>query len=268
MTMRTTAARTFPAGLALCALALVVGPGQAASLQVAPVTLTLQPRQNADGLWLSNSGSEPLQAQVRVYRWTQVEGEDRLEPTRELTLSPPMLQVGAGERQLVRVIRLGAPPEAVETSYRVIVDELPVTVAADAPPRPGLEFVLRYSLPIFLRPLADADRAVPAAASPRLTATLVESGGGTQFQLENRGSGHAQIADLVFVAPAGQRLVLRPGLAGYVLPGGYKRWPLSLPGGADAARRGAFKARINGAMTESALLPSDAAPPPQADGPR
>ncbi|WP_183028008.1 molecular chaperone [Variovorax sp. UMC13] len=266
MTLHPTTARTL-SRLALCGLALVVDPGHAASLQVAPVTLTLPPRQNADGLWLSNNGDAPLQAQVRIYRWTQVEGEDRLEPTRDLTLSPPMLQVGAGERQLVRVIRLGPPPDSIEASYRVIVDELPVPVAADTPPRPGLDFVLRYSLPIFLRPLSDADRATPPPPMAALTATLVDDGGQTQLQLENRGSGHVQLADLVFIDAAGKRLVLRQGLVGYVLPGGVKRWPVSAPGGAEAARRGTFKARINGAMEESALLPSDATLP-QAHGPR
>lgn len=265
MTMHTTTARALSL-LALCGLALVVEPGHAASLQVAPVTLTLSPRQNADGLWLSNSGDAPLQAQVRIYRWTQVDGEDRLEPTRDLTLSPPMRQVGPGERQLVRVIRLGPPPDTVEASYRVIVDELPVPVAANAPPRPGLDFVLRYSLPIFLRPLSDADRAAPATPAP-LTATLVDGGGQMQLQLENRGTGHVQIADLVFIDPAGKRLVLRQGLAGYVLPGGIKRWPVASPGGIDALRRGSFKARINGALEESALLPSEPTPP-QANGPR
>lgn len=256
--------------VALCGLALAVESGHAASLQVAPVTLTLTPRQNADGLWLSNNGDAPLQAQARIYRWTQVDGEDRLEPTRDLTLSPPMLQVGPGERQLVRVIRLGPPPDTVEASYRVIVDELPVSVAADAPPRPGLDFVLRYSLPIFLRPLSDADRAAPVtppAPMAALAATLVDDGGRTQLQLENRGSGHVQLADLVFVDAAGKRLVLRQGLAGYVLPGAVRRWPVAAPGGADAARRGTFKARINGAMEESALLPSEATLP-QAHGPR
>jgi fimbrial chaperone protein len=262
MTVHTTTARVLSL-VALCGLALAAEYGHGASLQVAPVTLTLTPRQNADGLWLSNNGDAPLQAQARIYRWTQVDGEDRLEPTRDLTLSPPMLQVGPGERQLVRVIRLGPPPDSVEASYRVIVDELPVPVAADAPPRPGLDFVLRYSLPIFLRPLSDADRAVPATPSP-LTATLVDDGGKTQFQLENRGTGHVQIADLVFVDPAGKRLVLRQGLAGYVLPGGIKRWPVSAPGGIDAARRGSFKARINGAIDESALLSSE----PLANSPR
>lgn len=266
MTTHTITARALSL-VALCGLALAAGPGHAASLQVAPVSLTLTPRQNADGLWLSNNGDAPLQAQVRIYRWTQAEGEDRLEPTRDLTLSPPMLQVGAGERQLVRVIRLGPPPDTVEASYRVIVDELPVPVAPDTPPRPGLDFVLRYSLPIFLRPLSDADRAEPATPATPLTGSLVEVGNQTQFQLENRGTGHVQIAELVFVDPAGKRFVIRQGLAGYVLPGATKRWPVSAPGGVDALRRGHFKARINGAMEESALLP----PPstlPQADGPR
>ena len=34
---------------------------RAASLQLAPTSLTLTAQQSADGLWLSNSGSAPVQ---------------------------------------------------------------------------------------------------------------------------------------------------------------------------------------------------------------
>jgi fimbrial chaperone protein len=243
----------------LLALAIMAGQADAASLQVEPTSLTLQARQNADGLWLSNSGSQPLQAQIRVYRWTQVDGEDRLEPTRELTISPPMLQLPAGERQLVRVIRLGPPPAGVETAYRVIVDELPIpasTLAARS--APGLQFVLRYSLPIFLLPAepraATTARTAETAFQPDLRMQLIRAGDKTQLEIDNRGLAHAQIADLVFVDAAGQRHAVRGGLAGYVLPGQRMHWdlPAALPVSRMAG--GMFKARINGEFTERTLL--------------
>src|SRR5690606_27632881 len=89
-------------------------------------------------------------AQVRVYRWTQVDGQDVLEATRDLAISPPMLEVASGGEQLVRVVRLGPAPAATEASYRVVVDELPVAAVDAADGGEGLRFVLRYSIPVFV----------------------------------------------------------------------------------------------------------------------
>ena len=138
--------------LALLAGLLLSSAGALASgLQVSPVSLTLIPPRAADGLWLSNSGTDPLRAQVRVFRWTQVDGKDQLVPSRDLVISPPMLRLAVDARQLIRVIRTGAPPNgagAAEASYRLIVDELPV----DDQGLHGLKFVMRYSVPIFVEP--------------------------------------------------------------------------------------------------------------------
>ena len=66
----------------LTALLAMSGLAGAASLQVAPTSVVLDPGENAEALWLSNTDPQaPVRAQVRLYRWTQEEGEDRLEPT-------------------------------------------------------------------------------------------------------------------------------------------------------------------------------------------
>lgn len=56
------------AGVALlaCLLASVMATSAATSLQVAPTTLQLEPRQRAAELWLTNSGTAPVKLQVRV----------------------------------------------------------------------------------------------------------------------------------------------------------------------------------------------------------
>ncbi|WP_210392579.1 fimbrial biogenesis chaperone [Variovorax sp. PAMC 28711] len=230
------------------------------------MSLTLAAAQNADGLWLSNTGDAPLTAQVRVYRWRQLDGEDQLEPTRDLTISPPMVQLPGGEKQLVRVIRLGAPPAEVEASYRVIIDELPlpdtVPPAAGAGRRAGLQLVLRYSLPVFLTPPMTATRPDAPALRSSLEGRLGGSNGKTYLEISNSGTVHAQITDLAFVDAAGRRLAVRDGLAGYVLPGQHRRWtvPATLPLG-DA---GAFKGRVDGELTDRTLLQQR--PPNRASG--
>lgn len=236
--------------LAPLALLLACRLAAASGLQVAPITLTLQPSQSADGLWLSNTAGNTVQAQVRVFRWTQEGGQDRLTPSRDLVVSPPMLQVEPAARQLIRVIRSRAPTGPTEQAYRVIVDELPVKQEGQK----GIQFVLSYSIPIFLAPPQPADA---SASAPALDWALAREGDQTVLRVSNSGAAHAQLSDVVFVDGAGQRVELHRGLLGYVLPGAQMRWPLTLkspPNALDAG--GTLEATINGQASQQRIPPS------------
>ena len=236
-----TCLRRFLLCLSLSATALASGAAVASGLQVSPVSVTIAATQNADGLWLSNTGDRPMHVQVRAYRWTQENDADRLEPTRELLVSPPMLELPAGERQLVRAIRTGAPPaDGAQRAFRVIIDELPVP----GNQAKGLQYVLRYSLPIFVEP------AGAPASPPALQWALRQVGEQRLLEVTNSGGTHAQLADLAVIDRAGQRTVVAPGLLGYVLPGARMRWALKLPPSALAG--GSWEAMING-NTEQGL---------------
>jgi fimbrial chaperone protein len=232
--------------VAMLALACI-GSAGAANLQVSPISVEVKAQETASGLSLSNNGNADLHAQVRVYRWSQVDGEDRLEPTTDIAISPPMLKLAGGAEQLVRVVRLGAPPaaSAAESSYRVIVDELPVEVQGGEV-KPGLQFALRYSIPVFLAPLGTE------AVAPALHARMIQADGHPALEIRNDGRQHAQIADLEYVDGAGKRHAVAPGLAGYVLPGQAKHWALP----ADATGR--LQARINGEPDAQTLLDAPA----------
>ncbi len=228
-------------------LASWAGPAATASLQVAPTSLTLQDRQNAEMLWVSNSGNEPVLLQVRVFRWTQAGGEESLEPTTDLAVSPGMRTLAPGERQMVRIVRTTVDPVDMETAYRAIVDELP---RADRE-REGLQFVLRYSIPVFVVPTAAA-----GALAPVLQARLLDGAGGAVLEVRNLGNLHAQIADLAHGQSAATATPVTPGLLGYVLPGQTRRWPLESPASRFAG--GIFVARINGAADLQPLALQDA----------
>jgi fimbrial chaperone protein len=84
-----------------------------------------------------------------------------------------------------------------------------------------------------------------------LQASWDDSPDGAVLRVSNAGSGHAQIADVVWHGAKGQRTVLLSGLVGYALPGSTMSW--HLPQGATQAG-GAVKARINGETSESTLV--------------
>lgn len=241
--------RRWPASLAalLCLSLSAPTLARAASLQVAPTMLELLPGQEAEALWISNSGTEPVQVQVRLFRWTQSGGADDLQPTQALLVSPPMQELAAGQRQLIRVMRAGAETPDTQQSYRIIVDEVP----AFDPDRTGMQFVLRYSIPVFLQPEGPAPQ-------PRLLAQVIgDDDGMAWIQVSNHGDGYAQLADLAHGAPE-RPLVVRAGLVGYVLPGQTMQWSLEHP--PTRFLESGFSARING---ESEQTPLPAAPAPR-----
>lgn len=222
----------------LAGLWLASGVALASGLQVSPVSLTLQANRNAGGLWLSNTGDGVVHAQVRVYHWSQKDGKNQLAASRGLVISPPMLALKPGERHLIRVIRIGAPPsgsQAVEDSYRLAIDELPVK----GPDQKGLQFVLHYSVPIFIEPMG------VKSVAPQLDWTLKQDGKHVVLTVTNQGTAHAQLAKLSFVDTSGQRTVINGGLMGYVLPGSTMHWTLKQPL-ATFVRGGTIEARING----------------------
>ncbi|WP_250635708.1 fimbria/pilus periplasmic chaperone [Psychrobacter urativorans] len=82
----------------ISALLLSSSLATAVGLQVSPISLSLQARESANGLTLSNTGDDMVQAQARVYQWSQDEKGDQLTPSRGLLASPPMIKLKAGEK--------------------------------------------------------------------------------------------------------------------------------------------------------------------------
>lgn len=231
--------------------AAIAGAAAAADLQVAPVSIQFAAADRAQSLWLTNSGAAPLHAQVRVYRWTQQDGEDRLEPARELVASPPIMNIAAGQSQLVRVVRRHEPAAGVEEAYRVIVDELPTVAGATAPAsgdtalagRPALAMLLRYSIPAFLGTPGDRSAGGAGALKAAWVARPVPV-----LTVENGGARRVRISRVVHEDAGGTRTDLVPGLLGYVLAGRSMRW--EMPQAAASLGPGVIKARLNEALDE------------------
>lgn len=217
----------------------------AGSLQVSPILLEFESAQQAQGIWLSNTGTAPIRAQVRVREWSQTTAGDTLADTDALVASPPILEIAPGERQLVRIVRLRASAADGERSYRLLVDELPAAEGADSS---GLQFLLRYSVPVFVLPAGVAQASADSGPRPLtdlsgLSASLSNADGNAVLTLGNTGRQRLRLSQLVHVAAEGTRTELVPGLLGYVLTGQQMRWSLPLP--EQIGSGGGFEARFN-----------------------
>lgn len=231
--------------LLLC-LVLSATAAAATSMQVAPTSLQMDPRQRAAELWLTNSGASPVKVQVRVFRWSQQDGEEQLLPTTDLMATPPMQEMAAGQQQLIRVMRTDPQPPASQQYYRLIVDEVP-DLATRAE---GMQFVLRYSIPVFIQPGGGG------ALAPQLQAQLVRLDDGRNgVEIRNSGNSYAQIADLA-LGSAKRPRIIHPGLLGYVLPGQVMRWPLERT--AIDRDNDQITAKLNGESAQTPLSPPPA----------
>lgn len=235
--------------LALLILGLVLcTPVRAADLQVTPTFIQFVPGEQSQSLWLINSGQRTLQAQVRLFAWSQSADEDILQPSQDFAISPVIVSVAAGQRQLVRIIRRAgavAMTPGSESSYRLLVDELPV--ASQGPARQGVQFVFRYSLPLFVSHAQVQDDNQLSALDWRYRPTP----DGLVLRVSNPGQRHIQIAGLKLLADS-QQLSVHKGLFGYVLAGQTREWPIKVDNqAAKAIDR--IRATVNGESVESSI---------------
>lgn len=193
-------------------------------LEVSPTMLLLKSNQVASQLWISHTAqtdlNHPMYAQIRVFRWTQAENQDRLIPTNQLIVTPPFFVVQGQTPQLVRVLRTNQietdssqtplmMAQGNEQSYRLIVDQIPKRDH----PGGGLMFVMHYSIPVFIAP---AHPTHPWDVSALTWHWVVEKNL-VYLQITNPTSFHAQIVN-VSALLNGQWKSLNHGLMGYVLP--------------------------------------------------
>lgn len=237
-------ARRFAAWLAGACCLLSAQACLAGSLQVAPISLEFSEGEQAEALWLSNAGTTPIRAQVRVMRWQQEGGAEQLDPSRDLVPSPPIVEIAPGQQQLVRIVRPAAAPASRELAYRVVVDELP---DAQQQAAAGLQFLLQYSIPVFVLPPGTVARDAPGARPPTdastLSANVAGDGADGRLTIANPGAQRVRVSQLALVDASGTETMLVPGLLGYVLAGQRMQWPVSLPAGGLRGAR--LRARLN-----------------------
>lgn len=224
--------------------ALIGTSAVAASLFVRPTTVVLSGGQSAASITVTNSGNEPVTAQLRVFAWDQKDNEDKLDPTSALVASPPMMSIPPGQSQTIRLVRTGKTKPAREETYRLIVDEITDRTATAAA---GVAIQLRYSVPVFVLPRADS----PA----RLSVTAGVDGNELVIDAVNRGKAHAQISNVSLGYADGSSQLIGSGLVGYVLPDRNRQWKLPLPAAASAVQGPPrqVRAMVNGQEMQVAL---------------
>lgn len=192
-------------------------PASAASLRLSPILIEMQPSQRATAVTVTNTDSQPVTLQIRLYRWSQRDGEDKLDPTSDMIVSPPVATIPAGASYTIRLARRVMTPFAGEVSYRLMLDEIP-KVADPNKPIQGVAMVLRTSLPVFV---------TDPAAKAQIGWQFWQDAGGIHVEATNLGTRRARIAGLQVEMPTGRTITFGSGLNGYVLAQATRRFDVT-----------------------------------------
>lgn len=193
---------------------LIATPAFAADLQIAPIRITLDPKNPSAVMTIANRGTGDTLLQLSVMSWSQGTAGDVLAPTRDVLANPGVFLLKGGDQQVAR-FALRTTADIQERSYRIVVQEVPRQRVEN-----GLATVLRLLVPVFV-PTPN-----PNVSMEWRARTIPE---GIEIAAHNAGNVHVQIKTVKLSNQAG---VLTTKTANvYVLPGatGTIRLPISKP---------------------------------------
>jgi len=204
-------------------LAAAFSPAKAGSLQVEPVVLDVTAPGAASTITLHNSGATPINAQIRVFRWSLVNGEEKLEPTDDVVASPPSMSLGPNAKNIARIVRVAKTPVAGEESYRLLVDQIP---DLSQQKNGAVNLMVRYSLPVFF--------GAANKKNPTIAWSVAVKGDKVTLAAHNTGDRRLRISALSVKDAHGRSISLGSGLAGYALGQSTKSWTIPAHGFASS----------------------------------
>jgi fimbrial chaperone protein len=178
----------------------------AGSLAVSPLRLTYANTAVIAAVTVENNGESEALVQTETFSWKQIGTEHRLTATEDIIAMPPVFRLAPGARQQVRVGLTRAFSEPREQTFRLMVTEVPTSIA------PGsVAVAVRHSLPIFVLPV-----------SPISADLTIKQGLQDDVEIANSGSKHMRILRWRVRASSGVVIAEASG-PGYLLAGASQR---------------------------------------------
>jgi len=199
-----------------------------------PIEATLRPAGSGATQTFSVENPSPSPVAVEITMHTRditVEGEDVLAPADDLfVVYPSQLILQPGARQSVRVQWSGPAELDKERAFRLIAEELPISLEAEDREGAGLDLLVRYVASVYVQ---------PQGAEARLSIEAEPTEAGIGLLVRNQGTMRAVLraADYAIYAD-GEPVTLDDGqlealAAVNILAGNTRRLPI--PGSAELA---------------------------------
>ena len=197
----------------------LVGPAQSAAFGIAPTRVTFDASHRSATITVTNNDSEPVVIQATVKSWTQVDGKDVYEPTRDVLITPPVITILPGAEQILRLGFRRPPSPIKEDAYRVYLQEIP------PPPKPGFNGVgvaLRVGVPVFVM----SNKKL--APKSRWEVTYIAGEHALRVVLTNAGTAHLQLYEFTLRTLTGDANLAHQAQGLYLLSGQRSEWILKL----------------------------------------
>ncbi|MBJ8481102.1 molecular chaperone [Acinetobacter pittii] len=191
----------------------------AATIRISPVNVEIFSDQTASSISLYNQSNDSADLQVRVFEWTQKDGQDQLIPTEEIAISPPFLKLQPNDSYNLRVVRINPSVISGEKTYRIIIDELPKPLDSRKAAQ-GVNVLLRSSLPVFV---------VNKDAITKLDWSIQQEPNNAYLTIRNVGNRHALLNNLTLVdSTANKSYSIKVNTVnGYILAGKARNFNIS-----------------------------------------
>jgi fimbrial chaperone protein len=171
-----------PATLLLTTAALLTGSAAVADgVGIIPTTVIVDQNHRIATVTVANHDATTT-FQVTGYAWSQADGADKLAPTTDLLISPPVFTLLPQGQQTIRLALRNPAPVAGELAYRISLRNTPTEAAA---PGSAIRLKVQYSLPVFI--------ASPQGAQPQLSCAFRTPPGRVELLIANGGLAHAHI---------------------------------------------------------------------------
>ena len=215
---------------------------EAGSIRLSPVKIELLDTEKASSLTLYNQSSESSNYQIRAFKWTQNQGEDMLQETDEIAVSPPILNLKPDVSFTIRIVRTKPSSLVDESAYRILIDELPKPVDQRKAGQ-GVNIIMRSSVPMFV---TNKD------AIPQLSIEFDPSSK-SEIWIRNSGKRYAYLSSLNIKNLTTDQEISIPvnTINGYILSGQAKKYKIQNDTWLNnPAHQYSVKATVNGTTME------------------
>ena len=130
----------------------------AARLLISPVVIEVDSPRKAIAVTVTNQSDKVVRFQTDTMLWQQVNGTDRFEPSDELLVVPPIVEIQPNASQVFRVILRAPKPAPVERTYRVILEDVSDTLTSAE--SSAVSFRFTHNLPVLIAPSVKPTAAV------------------------------------------------------------------------------------------------------------
>lgn len=202
---------------------------RAADVTLMPVTVKLDRANDRATVQVMNNGQEPVLMQAEAIAWNRVGGIDIDAPTNDLIVNPPVFTVQPGQTQVLRLGLRRMQPLEQESTYRIVLREVPMPRPSDVMNVAGsVRVLVALRVPVYVAP-AQVQRSEKWQVSRAPNGELLA-------QVSNTGNVHLKVSELRLQGEGGTALasLAQKGSQSVIFPGEQRTF--RLPAAAQATQ--------------------------------